>query len=209
MEEKEKIIEIEIERLKDFKEHPFQVKDDEEMRQLKDSISEYGVLNPLIVRPRLEGVYEIISGHRRKYASQKLGYTKLPVIIRVMTDEEAIIAMVDSNLQREKISHSEKAYAYMMKNEALKRKGGRKRSQSGHRLKGKKTVELISEASGDSPKQVQRYIKITELMQQLDDGNIGFNPAVEIAFLKKEEQKQLLEAMDYAQSSPSLSQAHR
>ena len=126
-----------------------------------------------------------------------------------MTDEEAIIAMVDSNLQREKISHSEKAYAYMMKNEALKRKGGRKRSQSGHRLKGKKTVELISEASGDSPKQVQRYIKITELMQQLDDGNIGFNPAVEIAFLKKEEQKQLLEAMDYAQSSPSLSQAHR
>lgn len=213
MEEKEKIIEIEIERLKDFKEHPFQVKDDEEMRQLKDSISEYGVLNPLIVRPRPEGVYEIISGHRRKYASQKLGYTKLPVIIRVMTDEEAIIAMVDSNLQREKISHSEKAYAYMMKNEALKRKGGRKRSQSGHRLKGKKTVELISEASGDSPKQVQRYIKITELipelMRQLDDGNIGFNPAVEIAFLKKEEQKQLLEAMDYAQSSPSLSQAQR
>lgn len=213
MEEKEKIIEIEIERLRDFKEHPFQVKDDEEMRQLKDSISEYGVLNPLIVRPRPEGVYEIISGHRRKYASQKLGYTKLPVIIRVMTDEEAIIAMVDSNLQREKISHSEKAYAYMMKNEALKRKGGRKRSRSGHRLKGKKTVELISEASGDSPKQVQRYIKITELipelMQQLDDGNIGFNPAVEIAFLKKEEQKQLLEAMDYAQSSPSLSQAQR
>ena len=116
--EDEKIIEIEIERLRDFKEHPFQVKDDEEMRQLKDSISEYGVLNPLIVRPRPEGVYEIISGHRRKYASQKLGYTKLPVIIRVMTDEEAIIAMVDSNLQREKISHSEKAYAYMMKNEA-------------------------------------------------------------------------------------------
>lgn len=213
MEEKEKIIEIEIERLRDFKEHPFQVKDDEEMRQLKDSISEYGVLNPLIVRPKPEGVYEIISGHRRKYASQKLGYTKLPVIIRVMTDEEAIIAMIDSNLQREKISHSEKAYAYMMKNEALKRKVGRKRSQSGHRLKGKKTVELISEASGDSPKQVQRYIKITELipelMQQLDDGNIGFNPAVEIAFLKKEEQKQLLEAMDYAQSSPSLSQAQR
>jgi len=144
MEEKEKIIEIEIERLRDFKEHPFQVKDDEEMRQLKDSISEYGVLNPLIVRPRPEGVYEIISGHR---------------------------------------------------------------------LKGKKTVELISEASGDSPKQVQRYIKITELipelMQQLDDGNIGFNPAVEIAFLKKEEQKQLLEAMEYAQSSLSLSQAQR
>lgn len=189
------------------------MKDDEEMRQIKDSISEYGVLNPLIVRPRPEGVYEIISGHRRKYASQKLGYTKLPVIIRVMTDEEAVIAMVDSNLQREKISYSEKAYAYMMKNEALKRKGGRKRSQSSHRLKGKKTVELISEASGDSPKQVQRYIKITELipelMQQLDDGNIGFNPAVEIAFLKKEEQKQLLKAMEYAQASPSLSQAQR
>lgn len=209
MEEKEKIIEIEIERLRDFKKHPFQVKDDEEMRQLTDSISKYGVLNPLIVRPRPDGVYEIISGHRRKYASQKLGYTRLPVIIRVMTDEEAIIAMVDANLHREKISYSEKAYAYMMKNEALKRKGGRRRSQSGHRLKGKKTVELISEASGDSPKQVQRYIKITELMQQLDDGNIGFNPAVEIAFLKKEEQKQFLEAMEYAQSSPSLSQAQR
>lgn len=121
MEEKEKIIEIEIERLRDFKKHPFQVKDDEEMRQLTDSISKYGVLNPLIVRPRPDGVYEIISGHRRKYASQKLGYTKLPVIIRVMTDEEAIIAMVDANLHREKISYSAQAvFGYK-----IKKKGGK------------------------------------------------------------------------------------
>ena len=211
MEEKEKVIEIEIERLRDFKKHPFQVRDDKEMSLLKESIQNYGILSPLIVRPVLDGVYEIVAGHRRKYAAQQLGYRKLPVIIRVMSDDEAIISMVDSNLQRERISYSEKAFAYMMKNEAMKRKGGRKRSQIDHKFKGKKTVEIIGEEGGDSPKQVQRYIKITELipelLQQLDDEMIGFNPAVEIASLKKEEQKQLLDAMDYAQSTPSLSQA--
>ena len=198
MEEKEKVIEIEIERLRDFKKHPFQVRDDKEMSLLKESIQNYGILSPLIVRPVLDGVYEIVAGHRRKYAAQQLGYRKLPVIIRVMSDDEAIISMVDS---------------YMMKNEAMKRKGGRKRSQIDHKFKGKKTVEIIGEEGGDSPKQVQRYIKITELipelLQQLDDEMIGFNPAVEIASLKKEEQKQLLDAMDYAQSTPSLSQAQR
>ncbi|WP_442911420.1 ParB/RepB/Spo0J family partition protein [Lachnoclostridium sp. An169] len=184
LEEKEKVIEIEIERLRDFKEHPFHVKDDKEMSLLKESIKNYGILSPLIVRPVLDGVYEIVSGHRRKYAAQQLGYYKLPVIIRVMNDDEAIISMVDSNLQRERIRYSEKAFAYKMKNEAMKRKGGRKKSQFDHKLKGKKTIELIGEEYGDSPKQVQRFIKITELipelLQQLDDEMIGFNPAVEI-----------------------------
>ena len=181
LEEKEKVIEIEIERLRDFKEHPFHVKDDKEMSLLKESIKNYGILSPLIVRPVLDGVYEIVSGHRRKYAAQQLGYYKLPVIIRVMNDDEAIISMVDSNLQRERIRYSEKAFAYKMKNEAMKRKGGRKKSQFDHKLKGKKTIELIGEEYGDSPKQVQRFIKITELipelLQQLDDEMIGFNPA--------------------------------
>lgn len=213
MEEKEKIIKIEIERLQDFKQHPFHVNDDKEMALLKESIKVLGILDPLIVRPTMDGVYEIIAGHRRKYAAEQLGYRKLPVIIRVMNDDEAIISMVDSNLQREKITYSEKAFAYKMKNDAMKRKSGRRSSQVDHHLKGKKTIEIIAEEGGDSPKQVQRYIKITELipemLQQLDDEMIGFNPAVEIASLKKEEQKQLLDAMDYAQSTPSLSQAQR
>ena len=213
MEEKEKIIQIEIERLRDFKSHPFHVIDDKEMSQLKESIKALGIINPLVVRPLIDGAYEIIAGHRRKYAAEQLGYRKVPVIIRVMSDDEAIISMVDSNLQRERISYSEKAFAYKMKNEAMKRKAGRKRSQIDPKLKGKKTIEIIAEEGGDSPKQVQRYIKITELipelLRQLDDEMIGFNPAVEIASLKKEEQKDLLDAMDYAQSTPSLSQAQR
>lgn len=213
MEEKEKIIQIEIERLRDFKSHPFHVIDDKEMSQLKESIKALGIINPLVVRPLMDGTYEIIAGHRRKYAAEQLGYRKVPVIIRVMSDDEAIISMVDSNLQRERISYSEKAFAYKMKNEAMKKKAGRKRSQIDPKLKGKKTIEIIAEEGGDSPKQVQRYIKITELipelLRQLDDEMIGFNPAVEIASLKKEEQKDLLDAMDYAQSTPSLSQAQR
>ena len=213
MEEKEKIIQIEIERLRDFKSHPFHVIDDKEMSQLKESIKALGIINPLVVRPLMDGAYEIIAGHRRKYAAEQLGYRKVPVIIRVMSDDEAIISMVDSNLQRERISYSEKAFAYKMKNEAMKRKAGRKRSQIDPKLKGKKTIEIIAEEGGDSPKQVQRYIIITEsipdLLRQLDDEMIGFNPAVEIASLKKEEQKDLLDAMDYAQSTPSLSQAQR
>ena len=183
------------------------------MHFLKDSIKKYGVLNPLIVRPVPDGVYEIISGHRRRYAAQQLGYRKVPVIIRVMNDEEAIIKMVDSNLQRERISYSEKAFAYKMKNDAMKRTAGKPCSQIDHNLKGKRTVEIIAEETGESPKQVQRYIALTklipELLQQLDDELISFNPAVELAALKEKEQKQLIEAMDYAQSVPSLSQAQR
>ena len=200
--EDEKIIEIEIERLCSFKNH-----------LLKESIEKYGILNPLIVRPVPDGVYEIISGHRRKHAAELLGYRKVPVIIRVMTEDESILNMVDSNLHREKISFSEKAFAYKMKNDVLKRKSGRKKGQIDHKTKRKRTVEIISEECGDSPKQVQRYISLTKLipefLQKLDDELISFNPAVEISALKEEEQKQLLEAMDYAQAVPSLSQAQR
>ena len=146
--EDEKIIEIEIERLCSFKNHPFQVKDDKEMHLLKESIEKYGILNPLIVRPVPDGVYEIISGHRRKHAAELLGYRKVPVIIRVMTEDESILNMVDSNLHREKISFSEKAFAYKMKNDVLKRKSGRKKGQIDHKTKRKRTVEIISEECG-------------------------------------------------------------
>lgn len=210
----EKIVEIEIERLRSFRNHPFKVKADAEMLQLMESISKYGVMNPLIVRPVPEGVYEIISGHRRKYAAQQLGFRKMPVIIRVMRDEDAVINMVDSNLQREKISPSEKAFAYKMKYDAIKRKGGRRNSsQDDHHFTGKRTIDLIGEDSGESPKQVQRFLKLTELipelLEMLDEGAIAFNPAYEIAFLKKEEQQELINAMNYTQSMPSLSQAQR
>ena len=212
-EDGEKIIEIQLERLRTFRNHPFKVRMDQEMIRLSASVEKYGIINPLIVRPIPDGVYEIISGHRRKAAAEKFGYRKVPVIIRVMSDDEAVINMVDSNLQRQQITFSEKAFAYKMKDDVLKRKSGRKKGQIDHKTKKKRTVELISEECGDSPKQVQRYISLTKLipefLQKLDDELISFNPAVEISALKKEEQKQLLEAMDYAQAVPSLSQAQR
>lgn len=212
--EEEKIIQIEIERLTTFKDHPFKVQEDEDMKMLMESIEKYGILNPLIVRPLKEGVYEIVSGHRRRYAAEKLGYRKVPVIIRVMRDEESVIAMVDANLQRESISFSEKAFAYKMKNDAMKRvRGRKKRGQIDDNLLGKRTIEIIAEESGESYKQIQRYIKITalhpKLLEMLDKGEISFNPAVEISNLKMKEQENFLEAMDYAQSVPSLSQAQR
>ena len=183
------------------------------MIELQDSIRKYGILNPLIVRPRPEGVYEIISGHRRKFAAEKLGYRKVPVIIRAMKDDEAVVSMVDSNLQRERISPSEKAFAYKMKYDAIKRKTGRRKCGQVDHHSGKKTLEVIGEEGGDSPKQVQRYIKITELIPELlekvDDGSMGFTPAVQISYLKKKEQEEMLEAMDFAQCTPSLSQAIR
>ena len=212
--EEEKIIQIEIERLTTFKDHPFKVQEDEDMKMLIESIEKYGILNPLIVRPLKEGVYEIVSGHRRRYAAEKLGYRKVPVIIRVMRDEESVIAMVDANLQRESISFSEKAFAYKMKNDAMKRVRGRKKSgQIDDNLLGKRTIEIIAEESGESYKQIQRYIKVTalhpKLLEMLDKGEISFNPAVEISNLKMKEQENFIEAMDYAQSVPSLSQAQR
>ena len=185
----ERIVEIEIERLRPFRSHPFKVKDDQEMKDLIDSISRYGILTPLVVRPLPEGVYEIISGHRRKHAAEQLGFRKLPVIIRVLTDEDAVVSMVDSNMHREKVLPSEKAFAYKMKYEAMKQKSGRRKgSRPGHSIKGKKTVQIMGEEAGESPKQLQRYLKIAELipelMQMLDKGEISFNPAYESAFLK-------------------------
>ncbi len=212
--EDERIIEIETERLRTFQNHPFKVADDQQMTQLIESVKHYGILTPLIIRPLPEGVYEIISGHRRKYAAQQLGYRKVPVVIRVLKDEDAVISMVDSNLQRENISPSEKAFALKMKYDAMKRKSGRrKKGQIDYQMKGKKTVQIIGDESGDSPKQVQRYLKITELipelLQYLDDQKLSFNPAFELAFLKEEEQRMVFSAMEYTQSMPSLSQAQR
>ena len=209
----EKVVEIEIERLRDFKNHPFKVQADSQMKELQESIKKYGILNPLIVRPRPEGFYEIISGHRRKYAAQQLKYTKVPVIIRYMLDEDAIISMIDANLQRERISPSEKAFAYKMKYDVLKRKSGRRKAGQVDHNSGKKGLEIISEETGDSPKQVQRYIKmadlIPELLEKVDDGSMGFTPAVQIAYLKKKEQKDVLDAMELTLCTPSLSQAMR
>ena len=210
----EKVVEIELERLHPFHGHPFKVRDDPQMLSLIDSISKYGVLNPLIVRPVPEGWYEIISGHRRKYAAQKLGYRKLPVIIRVLKDDEAVISMIDSNLHREVLLPSEKAFALKMKYDAIKRRSGRRKSgQVDHEKNRKKTVEIMGEEAGESSKQIQRYLKVTELipdlLDMLDAGKISFNPAYEAAFLKKEEQEDLLLAMHFTKASPSLSQAQR
>lgn len=209
----EKVVEIAMERLHPFENHPFKIKQDDQMKDLQESVKKYGILNPLIVRPRIDGTYEIISGHRRKYAAEQLGYQKLPVIIRVLNDEEAIVYMVDSNLQREKVSPSEKAFAYKMKYQAIKRKSGRRKSgQVDHNI-GKRSIELVGEEYGDSPKKVQRYIKITDLIPEMlakvDDGTMGFTPAVHLSFLKEQEQKEMLEAMEFAQCTPSLSQAIR
>ena len=214
--ESEKVVEIGLERLRPFKNHPFKVKEDEAMAQLMESIERYGILNPLIVMPTREGVYQIVSGHRRKYCAEKLGYTQVPVIIRYMKEEDSIISMVDSNLHRDKILFSEKAFAYYMKNEAMKRKTGkRRRTQEGQleSIRGTKTIQLIGKETGESPRQVLRYIRLTllvpELLDMLDEGKISFNPAVERSFLSEVEQKWVLNGMDYAQAAPSVSQAKR
>ena len=209
----ERVVEIELERLRGFVNHPFKVQANSQMIELQESIKKYGILNLLIVRPVPDGYYEIISGHRRKHAAEKLGYRKVPVIIRVLSEDDSILSMVDSNLHRERISYSEKAFAYKLKNDVLKRKSGRKKSQVDHKTPRKRAIEIISEDCGDSPKQVQRYISLTklipEMLQKLDDEIISFCPAVEIAALKENEQRELLKAMDYAQAIPSLSQAQR
>ena len=212
--EGDQVLELDINRLRAFKNHPFKVTADMSMVELKDSIEKYGILNPLIVRPVPEGYYEIISGHRRKFAAKQLGYTKVPVIIKVMKNDEAIVAMVDSNLQREYISPSEKAHAYRMRYDVMKKKGNTNvRGRVVHKTKGKRTVEILAEEYGESTKQIQRYLKLTELIPELltklDDDQLSISAAVEIAFQKEEEQKWFLEAMDYAQATPSLSQAQR
>ena len=210
LEEDEKVVEIELERLRGFENHPFKVRADSQMIELQESIRKYCILNPLIVRPKKDGCYEIISGHRRKFATEKIGYRKVPVIIRVLKDDEAVVSMVDSNLQREMISPSEKAFAYKMKYEAIKRKAGRRKcGQVDHNL-GKKSIELIGEECGDSPKQVHRYIKITdlipEMLEKVDDGSMEFTPAVQLSYLKANEQKQMLDAMEFAQYVPDIAE---
>ena len=213
----EKVQEIPLAELHPFKDHPFKVKDDEAMEKTVESIRQYGVLVPAIARPLPEGDYELISGHRRKHASELAGKETMPVIVRQMSDDEATILMADSNLQREEILPSERAFAYKMKNEAMKRRTGRiaenNRGQVGHNSVGTRTVELIAEQSGESAKQVQRFIRLTNLIPEMldlvDEKKIAFNPAVELSYLKPEEQKDFIQAMENAVTSPSLSQAQR
>jgi len=216
LDSEERIVEIEMERLRDFKNHPFKITEDNQMKALMESIQKYGILNPIIVRPRPEGIYEIISGHRRKYAAKLLGYRKIPVVIRMMTNEEAVIYMVDSNMHREKILPSEKAFAFKMKYQAILE--ARKNGREGHDvhpnlLSSGKSLKILSKETGESEKQIQRYVKVTqlipELLEMLDKGEISFTPACEIAFLTNREQKMLIDAMAYVQSSPSVSQAQR
>lgn len=213
----ERVRNISISELVPFKDHPFKVVDDEAMLRTTESIAQYGVLTPLIARPLEGGGYEIISGHRRAHAAEMAGLTEVPVLVRQMDDDAATVLMVDSNLQRENILPSERAYAYMMKNEAMKRQAGRPSKENCgqlvHNFFGKKTVEVLAEESGESVKQVQRYIRLTnlipELLEMVDQKQISFNPAVELSYLAPEEQDVFMQAMDEVQASPSLSQAQR
>ena len=215
--QREKVQEIPLGELHPFRNHPFKVKDDAAMQDTVDSVREYGVLVPAIARPDPGGGYELIAGHRRHHASELAGKETMPVIIRDLDDDAATIIMVDSNLQREELLPSERAFAYKMKLDAMKRQAGRpmkeNRDQVGHNFSGKRTVELIAENAPDSRNQIQRYIRLTELIPTLldmvDERKIAFNPAVELSYLKKEEQTLLLEAMDSEQATPSLSQAQR
>ena len=212
----EHVVMMNLEKIHPFKNHPFKVADDEDMRKTADSIREYGVLVPAIVRPMENGEYEMISGHRRRYASMLAGKETMPVIIREMDDDTATILMVDSNLQREHILPSERAKAYKMKMEALKHQGQRgdlTSGQVGQKLSGKESREIIGEQAGESARQVQRYMRlnnlIPEILDLVDDKKIAFNPAVELSYLPKEEQREFVQAMEEAQTSPSLSQAQR
>ena len=215
--QREKVQEIPLGELHPFRNHPFKVKDDAAMQDTVGSVREYGVLVPAIARPDPDGGYELIAGHRRHHASELAGKETMPVIVRDLDDDAATIIMVDSNLQREELLPSERAFAYKMKLDAMKRQAGRpmkeNRDQVGHNFSGKRTVELIAENAPDSRNQIQRYIRLTELIPELldmvDERKIAFNPAVELSYLKKEEQTLLLEAMDSEQATPSLSQAQR
>jgi ParB family chromosome partitioning protein len=215
-ESREKIVEIPLTELFSFKDHPFKVIDNEAMFDTVESVKQYGVLVPAIARPRDEGGYELVAGHRRKRACELAELDTMPVIVRNLDDDAAIIIMVDSNLQRENILPSERAFAFKLKLEAIKRQGARSDltcTQVGHKLDGKKSVEIVAEQAGSSRNQVQRYIRLTELIPEIlsmvDEKKIAFNPAVELSFLKKEEQTDLLDAMDMEQATPSLSQAQR
>ena len=222
--QEDKITLLPLSELHDFPNHPFKVRDDEAMQETAESIRQYGVLVPAIVRPREDGGYEIIAGHRRRHGSELAGLQNLPCIVREMDDDTATILMVDSNIQRENILPSERAQAYKMKLEAIRRKAGRpvkteekdvpdNSVQVGQNFDGKTSRELLAENSPDSSTQIQRYIRLTELspelQQMVDEKKIGMTPAVEISYLKPEEQQMLLTAIDSEQATPSLSQAQR
>ena len=211
--QREQVQQIPIGELFPFKNHPFKVLDDESMQRTVESVEQYGVLSPLIARPRPEGGYEIISGHRRQHAAQLAGLETLPVIVRNMDDDAAVLLMVDSNLQRETILPSERAFAYKMKLEALKNQGARSdltSSQIGTKLR---ADEKVAQDLGESRNQVQRFIRLTnlipELLDMVDEKKISFNPAVELSYLDEAQQRDFLQAMDETQNAPSLSQAQR
>ena len=209
----ERVQEIPLSQLHPFEGHPFRVVDDEDMLKTVESVKAYGVLTPAIARPDPDGGYEIVSGHRRHRASELAGKETMPVIVRELDDDAAIILMVDANLQRETILPSERAFAYKMKLDAIKHQGQRSDLTSGQVVQKLWSVEKVAEGTGESYKNVQRYIRLTELIPELldmvDDGQIKFNPAVELSYLAKQEQQDFLSAMDYAQTTPSLSQAQR
>ena len=211
--QREQVQQIPIGELFPFKNHPFKVLDDESMQRTVESVEQYGVLSPLIARPRPEGGYEIISGHRRQHAAQLAGLDALPVIVRNMDDDAAVLLMVDSNLQRENILPSERAFAYKMKLEALKNQGARSdltSSQLGMKLQ---ALDIVGQETGDSRNQVHRFIRLTslipELLDMVDEKKIAFNPAVELSYLDTNQQRDFLEAMNDTQNAPSLSQAQR
>ena len=214
--QRERVLEIPLSELHPFKNHPFKVKDDEAMLETADSIKQYGVLVPAIARPDPEGGYELVAGHRRHRASELAEKETMPVIVRDLDDDAATIIMVDSNLQRESLLPSERAFAYKMKLEAMKHQGERVDltcAQVGHKSDGRKSRDILAEQVGQSKNQIQRFIRLTELIPELldmvDEKKIALNPAYELSFLKKEEQVDLLDAMDSEQATPSLSQAQR
>ena len=222
--QQEVIVHVSLSKLHDFPNHPFKVRDDEAMQETAESIRQYGVLVPAIVRPREDGGYEIIAGHRRRHGSELAGLSAMPCIVRQMDDDTATILMVDSNIQRENILPSERAQAYKMKLEAIRRKAGRPAKEAenlpeencdqvGHNFDGKRSVEIVADEAGESKSQVQRYIRLTELspelQQMVDEKKIALSPAYQLAALTPKEQGLLLETIDSEQTTPSLSQAQR
>lgn len=211
----EKVVTLNPAEISDFSNHPFQVRQDDDMAEMVESIKKYGVLVPALVRPKEEGGYEMVAGHRRKFAAALAGIAEIPCIVRNLTDDEATIVMVDSNLQREKILPSEKAFAYKMKLEAMKRQAGRPSKENlrplDTNLIGTRSDEQLAKDSPDSARQIQRYIRLTELippvLQMVDDGKIAFRPAVELSYLFKEQQKSLYNTMEREDCTPSLAQA--
>ena len=216
-ERREKVTEIPLSQLHPFRNHPFKVQDDERMADTAESIREYGVLVPAIVRPREEGGYEIVAGHRRKRGCEIAGLDTMPAIVRDLDDDAATIIMVDSNIQRETLLPSERAFAYKMKLDAMKRKAGRPSKENAGQLDPnfdkRRSNVILAEQAGEGVKQIQRFIRLTnlipELLDMVDNRKIAFNPAVELSYLKQDEQTELLDAMDSEQATPSLSQAQR